>query len=285
MVMTAISYEQAYADVRARVAKSRSSFSAGMAVLPRARREGMYAFYAFCREVDDIADESPTAEAAKNGLEMWRGRVRDLFAGKACDTITTALLPAVKEFGLVEVDFQAVIDGMEMDSVVICAPDEAMFDLYCDRVASAVGRVSVRMFGDSSDQAMKVAHHLGRALQITNILRDLVEDAGRGRLYLPRELLQKHGFTVFNPAEVVRDIRLPAVCRELAHRAKAHFAGADQAMEKCLPGSMRPARVMRAYYGAIWQRLVRDDWQNLQVRITLPAWQKLWLVFRYGVFG
>jgi phytoene synthase len=284
MAVTEISYEQAFADVRQRVAKSRTSFHAGMAILPKARREAMYALYAFCREVDDIADDSPTTEDAAKGLALWRKRIAALFKGDASDNITVALLPAIGAFGLIEDDFQAIIDGMEMDSVVICAPDEATFDLYCDRVASAVGRASVRIFGDSSAKAMEVAHHLGRALQTTNILRDLAEDATRGRLYLPKELLAKHGVASRNPAEIVRDIRLPEICRELALRARGHFQGADQAMALCKSSAMRPARIMRAYYGAILDRLIRADWQEPQTRISLPTWQKLLLLLRYGVF-
>lgn len=284
MVMTAISYEEAFADVRARVAKSRSSFHAGMAVLPRNRREAMYALYAFCREVDDIADDSPSPEIAAKGLESWRQRVKDLFLGRASETITTALLPAVKTFHLIEEDFHSVIDGMAMDARVICAPDEKTFDLYCDRVASAVGRISVRIFGDASAKAQEVAYHLGRALQTTNILRDLAEDSTRGRLYLPVELLEKYGVTSRQPAEVIRDTRLPVLCRDLAQQAQKHFVAADEAMKDCLPSAMRPARVMRAYYGAILQRLVKLDWQDPFTRLRLPAWQKLFLVLRYGVF-
>ena len=285
MAVTAIPYEQALADVQARVAKSRTSFHAGMAVLPKSRREAMYALYAFCREVDDIADDSPSPQEAAKGLALWRERIAELFKGHADDCITSALLPAIKTYHLVEADFQAIIDGMEMDAVVICAPDEKTFDLYCDRVASAVGRVSVRIFGDASENAMLVAHHLGRALQTTNILRDIAEDATRGRLYMPKELLTKHNISSRNPAEVARDIRLPAACRELAERAGDHFAAADRAMALCIPSAMRPARIMRAYYGAIYNRVVRADWQDVMKRISLPVWQKLWLVLRHGVFS
>ncbi len=284
MDVTTISYNDALLDVKQRVSKSRTSFHAGMSVLPKARRDAMYALYAFCREVDDIADDSATPQIAAKGLALWRTRISELFKGRAGDTITAALMPAVQAFNLVEADLQAIIDGMEMDSVVICAPNEKIFDLYCDRVASAVGRVSVRIFGDASSQAMKVAYHLGRALQITNILRDLVEDASRGRLYLPEELLAKHGIASRNPAEIIRDIRLPQVCRDLALRAKENFVGADRAIVLCSASAMRPARVMRAYYGAIFDRLVKLDWQDPHKRVKLPIWQKILLVLRYGIF-
>jgi len=183
--MTPLSYAEAIEQVKAQVVASRTSFGAGMAILPKDRREGMYALYGFCRVVDDIADESPSPDIAARGLQDWRVRIADVFKGKPSCAITTALLPAIGKFGLIEKDFQEIIDGMEMDSEAIIAPDFATLDLYCDRVASAVGRVSVRIFGAAGHEGERVAHHLGRALQLTNVLRDLAEDAKRGRLYLP----------------------------------------------------------------------------------------------------
>ena len=267
--------------MKARVAASRTSFHAGMAILPRERREAMYALYAFCREVDDIADDGGTIEERAQGLQEWRKRIADLFGGNAGDNITASLLPAIGRYGLVEKDFQAIIDGMAMDAdEPICAPDEKTLDLYCDRVASAVGRVSVRIFGDASDQAMAVSYHLGRAFQLTNILRDLAEDAARGRLYLPEELLAQNGIASRKPDEVLRDANLPAVCRALAARAKAHFDAADHTMMLCKASAMRPARIMRGYYGAIFDRLVESDWRDPRARVSLPKWQKFWLVLR-----
>ena len=282
--MTALSYTAALTHVKAQVAASRSSFTAGMSILPKARREGMYALYGFCRVVDDIADDSPTAEIAAQGLQTWRTNITTAFQGKANDAITTALLPAIRDFALVEKDFQEIIDGMEMDSVAIVAPDMAQLDSYCDRVASAVGRISVRIFGDDCADAMQVAYHLGRALQLTNILRDLTEDAARGRVYLPRELLDKHGINTRNPAEILHSPKLIAVCRDLAMVAKEHYAQADAFMKKCIPSAMRPARIMRAYYGAIFDRLVELDWRDISMRVTLPKWKKIGLMLK-GLFG
>jgi phytoene synthase len=276
-------YAEALADVMARVAKSRSSFAAGMAILPRARREAMYGLYAFCREVDDIADDSPTPEKAAAGLTNWRQRISELFRGKPSDTITIVLQRAIAAYGLVEEDFQAIIDGMVMDVAVIRAPSEDMFDLYCDRVASAVGRVSVRIFGDSSPQAMQVSHHLGRALQTTNILRDLKEDASRGRLYLPVELLSQNGIISRQPEEVLRDPRVRQACRDLSRRADEHFRAADKAMASCKRWAMRPARIMRGYYAAILEQLKAGEWRDLSQRGSLPKWQKLLIVLRYGI--
>ena len=275
-----LTYAAALTQVKAQVAASRSSFSAGMSILPKPRREGMYALYGFCRVVDDIADDSPTEEIAAQGLQQWRTNIAAVFQGKASDAITTALLPAIRDFALVEKDFQEIIDGMEMDSVAIVAPDKRKLDTYCDRVASAVGRISVRIFGDSSDNAMQVAYHLGRALQLTNILRDLTEDAARGRLYLPCELLDKHKITSHTPAEVLRSPQLPAICRDLAVTAKEHYTQADAFMKKCIPAAMRPARIMRAYYGEIFTQLVKLDWQDPFTRVTLPKWKKIGLMLK-----
>jgi len=278
--MTALSYPQALKEVKTQVAASRSSFTAGMSVLPKARREAMYALYGFCRAVDDIADDSATPEIAAKGLEEWRRLIADVFRGQPRNAVTTALLPAIAAFTLDEKDFHDIIDGMEMDSVAIVAPDDKMLDTYCDLVASAVGRVSVRIFGDASHNAMQVAHHLGRALQLTNILRDLTEDATRGRLYLSSDLLNKHGIAIRDPQEVLRSPHLSAVCRDLAAQARDHYQWADEFMNKCIPSAMRPARLMRSYYKAIFDRLVELDWRDISVRVTLPKWKKISLMLK-----
>lgn len=282
--MTALTYPDAIRAVRTKVVASRTSFGPGMAVLPRARREAMYALYAFCREVDDIADDGLSEEQRQAELQQWRGWISDLFQhGKVTSAITRALHPAIASFHLQERDFQDIIDGMAMDAgAPIVAPSMATLDLYCDRVASAVGRASVRIFGDASADALQVAYHLGRALQLTNILRDIAEDAARGRLYLPQELLAKHGIPP-DAATVVNHPNLPPLCRELALKAGDHFTEANAAIRRCIPAAMKPARLMRDYYFAIYQRLLQADWQDVTQRISLPKWQKLWLVFRFLV--
>ncbi len=181
-------------------------------------------------------------------------------------------------------DFHTVIDGMEMDAAQdIRAPDLATLDLYCARVASAVGHLSVHVFGDPSAAAHAVADALGRALQLTNILRDLDEDAQRGRLYLPREILDRHGIRGAEPTEVLRHPALPAACRDLAAIAERHFAEADRAMAGCSRRAMRPAAVMGAFYRAMLDALLRSGWRDPARRISLSKGQKLWLVLRHGL--
>ncbi|HUW81033.1 MAG TPA: squalene/phytoene synthase family protein, partial [Acidocella sp.] len=180
--------------VTALVKTSGTSFYHGMKILPAPRRDAMYAIYAFCRVVDDIADDEGALDARRAALDAWRARIGAVFLGQTSDPITRALRTAVQTYDLREADFLAIIDGMEMDAgAPIVAPTLETLDLYCDRVASAVGRLSVRIFGDSTAAAQDVAQALGRALQLTNILRDVGEDAARGRLYLPSEYLFEAG--------------------------------------------------------------------------------------------
>jgi len=172
-----------YETVAALVREAGSSFYRGMRVLPKERRAAMYALYAFCRKVDDIADGPEPMEAKRAALDAWRARIDALYAGASDDAVTRVLAAAVPLYGLRREDFLAIVDGMQMDAEApIVAPALKTLDLYCDRVAAAVGRLSVRIFGDASPAADRVANALGRALQLTNILRDLVEDAERGRL-------------------------------------------------------------------------------------------------------
>jgi phytoene synthase len=249
-----------------------------MRVLPADRRFAMYAIYAFCRLVDDIADEpGPFAQKAP-ALEAWRARVRALYEGVADGPVTRVLLLAVRRYDLRMDDFLAVIDGMQMDAASeIVAPTLAELDLYCDRVAAAVGRLSVRAFGDASPAADRVAHALGRALQLTNILRDIDEDAERNRLYLPREFLLAADIPL-DPTAARNAPNLPSVCKRLAAMARAQFAAARLAMRACDRRAMRPARLMAANYAAILALLERRGWAHRQGRVRLPTWRKIWIL-------
>jgi squalene synthase HpnD len=270
--------------VEAIVRTAGTSFYRGMRVLPPDRRHAMYAIYAFCRVVDDIADDEavPLVERLPR-LAAWRARIAALYRGVTDGPVTRVLAEAVRRYALRQEDFLAVIDGMQMDAETpIVAPDLAMLDLYCDRVAAAVGRLSVRAFGDASAPADRVAHALGRALQLTNILRDVQEDAGRGRLYLPREYLDA-AEVPHDPLAALDALRLPEVCARVAGLAHAQFHAARAAMAECDRQAMRPARLMGATYAAILARLERRGWVRLDERVSLPAWQKLWVAVRYGL--
>src|SRR4051812_44153676 len=211
---------------------SGSSFYAAMRILPRAQREAMFLIYSFCRQVDDIADSDGPRDERLAALQQWRDDINALYEGHPPPRLRS-YTASVKRFGLKREDFQSVIDGMEMDVPQnIRAPDFATLDLYCDRVASAVGRLSVRIFGMPEDDGILLAYHLGRALQLTNILRDVDEDAGLGRLYLPREALLHAGITGDDPDKVIADRGLPKVCAALAARAETHFEKSDEIMKR-----------------------------------------------------
>jgi presqualene diphosphate synthase len=281
---TPLGVSQADLDaVEALVRKAGTSFYRGMRVLPPDRRHAMFAIYAFCRIVDDIADEEGTLPEKFLRLAEWRARVAGLYDGRADGPVTRVLVAAVQHFVLREEDFAAVIDGMRMDAeTVIVAPDLATLDLYCDRVAAAVGRLSVRAFGDSSPAADKVAWSLGRALQLTNILRDIKEDADRGRLYLPAEYLDLAGVP-HDPIAALHSTALPVVCARLAADARGHFREAREQMALCDPAAMKPARLMGETYAAILTCLEQSRWRDPGQRVSLPMWRKLWLLLRYGL--
>lgn len=283
--MTPLGAAQADLDyVEALVRAAGTSFYRGMRVLPPDRRHAMYAIYAFCRIVDDIADAPGELAAKLPALDEWRGRIAAVYRGEeAQEAVTRVLTRAVATFRLRQADFAAIIDGMQMDAgEPIVAPDLATLDLYCDRVAAAVGRLSVRAFGDTSADADAVAHALGRALQYTNILRDVVEDAERGRLYLPREWLSEAGVPL-DPNAALGHPGLPVVCARLAKIAHAEFTRAQVAMRRCDSRAMRPARLMGASYAAILARLERRGWDALDRAVPVPKWQKLWIALRYGM--
>ena len=270
--------------VEAIVRSAGTSFYHGMRVLPPDRRHAMYAIYAFCRIVDDIADEDGALDDKRLRLAAWRDNIAALYKGRTEGPVTRVLAAAVPRFDLRPEDFIAVIDGMQTDAeAVVVAPDMATLDLYCDRVASAVGRLSVRAFGDASPAADEVAHALGRALQFTNILRDIKEDAARGRVYLPLEYLRDAGVPA-DPVLMLAAPGLPEVCGRLAALARCYFRQARDAMDRCDPAAMKPARLMGATYEAVLSALERRGWRHLDKRVSLPVWKKLWLAGRYGFF-
>jgi phytoene synthase len=274
------------AAIRHKVETAGTSFYWAMRLLPKARRAGMYAVYAFCREVDDIADDLALPPVAKiAALAEWHAEIDALYAGRPRHLVGRALREPVMRYALRRGDFHTVIDGMEMDAAAdIRAPDLATLDLYCARVAGAVGHLSVHVFGDPGAAAHRVAESLGRALQLTNILRDLDEDAGRGRLYLPRELLERHGIpAAAAPPAVLRHPALPAACRDLAAIAEQHFAEAAAAMARCPRRAMRPAALMAAFYRAMLEAMQRDGWREPACRVRLSKAQKLRLVLRHGL--
>jgi phytoene synthase len=277
--MTAIEAETQTAAQRA----SGSSFYLGMRLLPPRQREAVYEIYSFCRKVDDVADDCGPRPARLAELQRWRADLDALYAGSPPPRLR-GLVEPVRDFALAKDDFVAIIDGMEMDVVAdIRAPDLATLDLYCDRVASAVGRLCVKVFGMGEADGIALSHHLGRALQLTNILRDLDEDAGIGRLYLPREALLDNGITETEPSAVLAHPNLGKVCNLLIERIRTHFAEADRVMQRSPRKTVRTPRVMAEVYKLILEGLVARGWAPPRERVRIGRPQLLWILARYAV--
>jgi squalene synthase HpnD len=262
---------------------SGSSFYTAMRIMPREQREAMFEIYSFCRAVDDIADEGGDTPERLKGLQRWRGDIAAIYAGNAPANLR-GLAEAVRTFNLQREDFLAVIDGMEMDvTATIRAPDLAALDLYCDRVASAVGRLSVRVFGMERNDGLALAHHLGRALQLTNILRDLDEDAAIGRLYLPKEALHEAGITTTDPAQVLASPALGRACAPIAACAEQHFAESDKIMDRSPRRAVKAPRIMSAAYRPRLAMMVERGWDAPRERVSLSRLQFLWILLRYAI--
>jgi presqualene diphosphate synthase len=266
------------------VKASGTSFYWAMRVLPPDRREAMYAVYAFCREVDDIADEPAPEDDKRRRLAAWRGEIARIYDGKPRTVVGQALKEAVARYGMERDIFLSVIEGMEIDAAArLRIADMAALETYCDHVACAVGRLSNKVFGVDDEHGEPVAVSLGHALQLTNILRDLKEDAAIDRLYLPRDRLAAHGIASDDPEAVLAHPALPAVCEEIAEICARRYREAESALAACDARVMRPAIMMMHVYRNVFGALRRRGWERLDCSVSLPPWQKLWILVRYGV--
>jgi phytoene synthase len=263
---------------------SGSSFYLAMRILPAAQRDAMYEVYAFCRAVDDIADsDRPRAERAA-ALDAWRADIDACYAGTPPAALA-ALTRHIHTFHLQRDDFHAMIDGMAMDAAAnIVAPDEDTLDLYCDRVASAAGRLSVRIFGMEEEPGRVLAHHLGRALQLTNILRDIDEDADLNRCYLPRELLAREGIAMGDPHVIAADPALPRVCMTLVERAQRHFAESDAIMDTARRAQVKAPRIMSGVYRCLLEKTLERGFDLPRTKVSKPRARLIWIVARYALF-
>jgi phytoene synthase len=266
---------------------SGSSFYIAMRLMPAEERDAMFAIYAFCRKVDDIADDGVGTRSQRHEkLEQWRSDLLKLYGGTVAPQVRF-LAPAVTRYGLRLEDFLAVLDGMDMDVAEdIVAPDLATLDLYCDRVASAVGRLSIKVFGMEDGPGFELAHHLGRALQLTNILRDVDEDAAVGRLYLPREYLEQMDCCrQMDPAAIIAQPKIDAVCRQVAARAHEHYDAAQRILAAKPRGRIKTPRLMGAVYSEILRASEAQGFAPPRHRVSLPKSRLLSLVVRQGLFS
>ena len=266
------------------VARSGTSFLWGMRVLPAERRRAMYAIYAFCREVDDVADEPGETAEKKRGLAAWREEIARLYAGDPRWLTTRALLQPVRRFELPREEFLAVIDGVEIDA----APAVRMQTLddllgYCRKVAGAVGMLSIHAFGVPRDPGYQIAETLGNAVQLTNILRDVEEDAANERLYVPLEMVRRHGVAEGALGAVFLQPGFAAACAELAELARDHYERTDRLMTQLGWRQMRPIVLMMAVYRETLRRLEERGWTRIDRPVRLTRARKLWVALRYGL--
>jgi len=266
------------------VRRSGTSFYWAMRLLPRRKREAMYAVYAFCREVDDIADDPGSPSDKMNRLAGWRVEIERLYSGHPTLPVSLALVDPTEQFGLRKETFLAVIEGMEIDSAerVRMTTIGALED-YCDRVACAVGRLSNRIFGVDDAHGEPVAVSLGQALQLTNILRDLHEDAALDRLYVPNDMLAAYDISWGDPYRTLSHPRFGSVCAELAAIASQRYADATIAISAGGSRRLRPANLMLQNYQRVLHKLVERGWDKLDEPVSLGKSQKLWILLRYGI--
>lgn len=264
---------------------SGSSFYLAMRLMPEAERDAMFAIYAFCRKVDDIADDGVgTREERRRKIDAWRDDIAALYRSEPAGQ-AQFLSAIVARYGLRQEDFLAVLDGMAMDVAEdIVAPSLATLDLYCDRVASAVGRLSIKVFGMEEGPGFELAHHLGRALQLTNILRDIDEDAAIGRLYLPREYLEEMKCCAsLDPRAVVMRPEIDRVCRKVAALAHTHYDAADMVLAQKPKGRLATPALMGAVYSEILAESEKAGFAAPRRRVSLSKWRLLTLVARVSL--
>lgn len=262
-----------------------SSFYVAMCMLPHPQREAIYALYAFCHAVDDIADIPGPREERLAALERWRADIDRLYRGETPAAVA-ALFEPTRRFGLRREDFHAIIDGMAMDVTTgFRAPDWETLEIYCDRVASAVGRLAVRIFGLDIRSGDALAHHLGRALQLTNILRDLDGDAMLGRLYLPRAALLEAGIDVngLGLDAILGHPCLAEACTAVAACARHHFREADRIMAVCPRAAVRAPRLMSIAYVGVLDRLEARGWAPPRSPVKVSRLRLAGGLLRYGL--
>lgn len=274
------------AYVESMVKRAGTSFFWGMRRLEPARRRGVFSVYAFCRDVDDIADGDLPLDQKIALLSAWRNEVDQIFDGTATHPISLTVIETLKTFDLKRQDFIDVIDGMEMDAhPSVRIKDLAELELYCDRVACAVGRLCVPIFGLKHDEGVELSRALGLALQLTNILRDVTEDAGRDRVYLPADMLVEAGAAKQDIETILAAPNLGDVCATLAARAGNYFEQARAITNAADQGAARPAIMMMEVYHRVYLRLLKRGWDDLSQDVGLSKLNKIFIAIRYGLFN
>ena len=268
-----------------KAAASGSSFYYSFLFLPPPRRRAITALYAYCREVDDVVDEVSDPAVAHTKLAWWRNEIEQLYAGQPQHPVTRALQPHLVPFGITRERMLQVIDGMQMDLQQSRYLDFANLKRYCHLVAGVVGELSAGIFGASEERTYEYARQLGLALQLVNILRDVGEDARRGRVYLPIEDLQAAGVKVSDVVNGQYVDGFNRVMRQQAQRAREAYRAALNALPEADRRAQRPGLIMGAIYLTLLDEIEREDFRVLHQRVALTPLRKLAIAWRTWVFG
>jgi phytoene synthase len=265
---------------RQKATQSGSSFYYSFLFLPADRRRAITALYAFCREIDDAVDEPSDPAAARASLAWWRGEVARLYAGDPQHPVTRALAPWIPPFAITEARLSEIMDGLEMDLTQTRYLDFTGLKLYCHRVAGVVGELAAGIFGYRNARTLEYADRLGLAFQLTNIIRDVGEDARKNRVYLPMDELREFGVTVADIIDARHTENFARLMRFQADRARRCY---DEALALLPPEdrqAQRPGLVMAAIYRTLLDEIADDDFQVLKQRVALTPVRKLWIAWR-----
>ena len=268
-----------------KAAQSGSSFYYSFLFLPPQKRRAITALYAFCREVDDVVDECADTGIAHVKLAWWRNEIADTFRGEPHHPVAQALLPVIRTFDLPAEQFNEIIDGMEMDLTQNRYLDFKALRLYCYRVAAVVGELSAVIFCYSDRSTLKYAHDLGMAFQLTNIIRDVGEDARRGRIYLPLDEMQQFGVSVADILNSRETEQFKRLMEFQCERALTYYHQAFAALPKVDRKPQRAGLIMAAIYQALLSEIRRDHYPVLTQRIALTPLRKLWIAWQTWVRG
>lgn len=271
--------------VQDKAASSGSSFYYAFLFLPKERRAAITAFYAFCREVDDVVDEVTDPGVAATKLAWWKAEVHKAFTGQSSHPVMQALMPHSKAYGIEERHLQAVIKGCQMDLDQTRYLDYAGLQRYCHLVAGVVGEVAARIFGQVDDRTTEYAHALGQALQLTNIIRDVGEDAMRGRIYLPISELQQFDVKAHEINKREYSDRFTALMRFQAERAHGLYDKALALLPDVDRRAQKPGLMMASIYRTLLREIESENFQVLHQRISLTPLRKLWLVWKMQALG
>ena len=271
--------------VNDKAAASGSSFYYAFLFMPADRRAAITAFYAFCREIDDVVDEMTDPGVAATKLAWWRSELGNAFAGIPTHPVTKALMPHAAAFGITIAQLLSVIEGCEMDLTQTRYLDYPNLQRYCYLVAGVVGEVAARIFGQTQPATTDYAHKLGQALQLTNILRDVGEDAMRGRIYLPMSDLQRFEVKASEILERQYSERFTALMRFQAERAHALYDEALALLPREDARAQKPGLMMASIYRALLREIERDNFQVLHQRVALTPLRKFWLAWKVQALG